>query len=200
MEFVQPIRDPKKIEAMKKVLKSTSLRDYCLFVLGINSGLRISDLLSLSISDVMNGNKIKDRISIREQKTRKRNKEGQVIKEGKVKDFPLGDTSRKALKEYLDSRGEVEPDDPLFASRKGEKAITRQRVWTILNETAKTVGIDENIGTHTLRKTFAYQAYKQGADISRIQDLLNHSSQKVTLRYMGITQDEKDDIYLNLNL
>lgn len=91
MEFVQPIRDKKQLEAMKKILKATSLRDYCLFVLGINSGLRISDLLTLNVSDVINHQgKISDRITLREKKT------------NKTKDFPLGETTRKALKEYLD--------------------------------------------------------------------------------------------------
>ena len=72
MEFVQPIRDKKQLEAMKKILKATSIRDYCLFILGINSGLRISDLLTLKVSDVTDEKgKIKDRISLREQKTGK---------------------------------------------------------------------------------------------------------------------------------
>ena len=105
MQLVQPIRDKKKIEDMKKMLKSNNLRDYCLFVLGINSGLRISDLLNLKISDVVEGKKIKDRISLREQKT------------GKVKDFPIGATSVKALKEYLDT-WDFTYEDYLFKSRK----------------------------------------------------------------------------------
>jgi integrase len=65
MEFVQPIRDKKALENMKKLLRANSLRDYCLFVLGINSGLRISDLLTLRISDVTDDRgKIRDRITL----------------------------------------------------------------------------------------------------------------------------------------
>lgn len=80
MEFVQPIRDRKKIETMKKILKSQNIRDHCLFVLGINSGLRVSDLLKLTIADVLDERgKVKDRITLREKKT------------GKVKNFPLSD-------------------------------------------------------------------------------------------------------------
>ena len=106
MEFVQPIRDKKKIEDIKKILKGTSLRDYCLFVLGINSGLRISDLLPLNVSDVINGkNKVKDRITIKEKKT------------GKNKDFPISGTAKKAIIEYLKSR-EYDSNEPLFISRK----------------------------------------------------------------------------------
>ena len=77
MEFVQPIRDIKQIETIKKLLKQQSMRDYCLFVLGINSGLRISDLLKLKISDVSEKGKVKDRIRLREKKT------------NKFKDFPI---------------------------------------------------------------------------------------------------------------
>ena len=62
------------------------------------------------------------------------------------------------------------------------------------------MGITDSIGTHTLRKTFGYWAFKSGVDITRIQKLLNHSSPGVTLAYIGITQDELDDVYLNLNL
>jgi len=187
MELVQPIRDKNKIEAMKKILKAQSLRDHCLFVLGINSGLRISDLLSLKISDVAEGKKIKNRITLREQKT------------GKLKDFPLGSSSVKALKEYLDSRGDYTADDWLFPSQKGGP-ITRQHAWRILSKAAKTVGITEAVGTHTLRKTFGYWAFKSGVDITRIQKLLNHSSPGITLAYIGITQDELDNVYLELNL
>lgn len=187
MEYVQPIRDKKALETMKKILRANNLRDYCLFVLGINSGLRISDLLTLQISDVCDEKrKIKDRISIREKKT------------NKLKDFPLGETSRKALKEYLDRIDN--PGQALFASRKGSKPITRQQAYRILNDAARAIGIKEKIGTHSLRKTFGYHAFQAGVDITRIQKLLNHSSPSVTLAYIGITQDELDDVYLNLNL
>ncbi|HWQ88881.1 MAG TPA: site-specific integrase [Desulfitobacteriaceae bacterium] len=186
MEFVQPIRDKKALETMKKILKASNIRDYCLFVLGINSGLRISDLLNLQVANVLDKKgKIKDRITIREKKT------------NKLKDFPLGETSRKALKEYLDTK---KPGQALFPSRKGDKPITRQQAYRILNDAARSIGITEKIGTHSLRKTFGYHAFQAGVDITRIQKLLNHSSPSVTLAYIGITQDELDDVYLNLNL
>lgn len=188
MEFVQPIRDKKQLEAMKKILKAGNMRDYALFVLGINSGLRISDLLKLKVCDVMDENNVlKDRISLREQKT------------GKVKQFPFGATTVKAMKEYLCVQ-KVAQDAVLFPSRKGGGALSRQQAYNILNDAARAIGITESIGTHTLRKTFGYWAHKSGVDITRIQKLLNHSSPSITLAYIGITRDELDDIYLNLNL
>lgn len=188
MEFVQPIRDKKALDTMKKILRSNNLRDYCLFILGINSGLRISDLLTLQVSNVLDDKgKIKDRIVIREKKT------------NKLKDFPLGETSKKALKEYL-ATVDISPNTALFTSRKGCKPITRQQAYRILNDAARAIGIKDQIGTHSLRKTFGYHAFKAGVDITRIQKLLNHSSPSVTLAYIGITQDELDNVYLNLNL
>ena len=188
METVEPIRDKKKIDLIKRLLKAQNPRDYVLFVLGINSGLRISDLLKLKVSDVIDENgKVKDRINIRERKT------------GKVKDFPLGKTPRKAIEEYC-SMYVSRPEMPLFFSQKGHNAITRVQAYRILNTAARNVGIKDKIGTHTLRKTFGYHAYKAGYDLSQIQKLLNHSSPGVTLRYIGITQDQLDEIYMRLDL
>ena len=212
MEFVQPIRDLKKIETIKKLLKQQSLRDYCLFVLGINSGLRISDLLKLVISDVIENKKLKDRIRLREKKT------------NKFKDFPLSYNAKSAIREYLKAR-EYKLNEPLFISRKRNRAeaetacdkqdvnavkrevsrgnkgfLMRQQAYKIINDVAKSIGIKDKIGTHTLRKTFGYHAYNNGYDISLIQKLFNHSTPAITLRYIGITQEELDDVYLSLDL
>lgn len=190
MEFVQPIRDKKQIDTMKKYLKGTNMRDYCLFTLGINSALRISDLLKLKINDVIDDKKkVKDRILIKEKKT------------GKDKNFPIGDTAKRAIFDYLAIRGEYSLDDPLFLSRKGDRApLQRDQAYKIINAAARAVGIKDRIGSHTMRKTFAYQAYQSGIDLTLIQKLLNHSAPSVTLAYIGITQDQMDDVYLNLNL
>lgn len=193
MEFVQPIREKKQIEAMKRQLKgnATGLRDVCLFTLGINSGLRVSDLLKLTVGDVVDAHgKVLDRITLREQKT------------GKSKSFPISATAAKAITEYLASRPGCGADEPLFVSRKGQGRahLQRAQAYTIINDAARAVGIKEQIGTHTLRKTFGYWAYKEGKDITLIQKLLNHASPSVTLAYVGITQDQLDEVYLSLNL
>jgi integrase len=182
MKYVEPIRNKQQIDAVKNYLKNRNLRDCLLFILGINSGLRISDLLLLKISDV----KTKDRIVIREKKT------------GKIKDFPLSDTCKKIINEYLTNNNC--DSGWLFKSKKGNRPITRIQAYRIMNQAARAVGIKEAIGTHTLRKTFGYWAYKGGADVTRIQKLLNHSAPSVTLAYIGITKDELDNIYMTLNL
>lgn len=191
MEIVQPIRQVKDIDAIKRSLKSRSMRDYALFVLGINSGLRISDLLNLRVKDVVEpGNrriKICDRMQIREKKTRK------------AKDFPINTPARTALGEYLRAE-QLCNESVLFPSRKGCKAISPVQAWRIISDAAKSAGISERIGTHSMRKTFAYHAYKKGVDISHLQQLLNHASQTETLRYMGILRDDLDEVYRRLSL
>ena len=187
MEFVQPIKNLKQIETIKKLLKQQNLRDYCLFTVGINSGLRISDLLNLTVNDVTENGKIKNRIRLREKKT------------NKFKDFPLSDNSKLALREYLKSR-DYKLNEPLFISRKNKGFLLRQQAYKIINDVAKSIGIKDKIGTHTLRKTFGYHAYNNGYDITLIQKLFNHSTPAITLRYIGITQEELDDVYLSLDL
>ena len=186
MNTVQPIRDKKKIEQMKKYLKSKSLRDWALFILGINSGLRISDLLKFNVSDVIDEKgKVRDRLIVKEKKT------------SKTKNFPLSANALQALTEYITFS---KPKTVLFYSRKGNEPITRQHAYRIINEAARSCGVKENIGSHSLRKSMGYHAYIAGVDIVIIQSILNHSSPKETLRYIGITQDELDDVYMELNL
>jgi len=187
MGVVQPIRDKAKIEEMKVYLKSHSLRDYTLFILGINSALRISDLLNLKVSDVYDENgKVRERILVKE------------IKTSKSKNFPFNNSVKSALNEYYHT---IKPAQTvLFASRKGDESITRQQSHRIINEAAKACNIKEPCSNHSLRKTFATALYEAGVDLTRIQALLNHSSPKETIRYIGLNQLQNDQIYLNLNL
>ena len=94
----------------------------------------------------------------------------------------------------------MEMEDYIFKSRNGKnKPITRVRAYTILNTAAKNIGLEE-IGTHTLRKTFGYWFYKETKDIALLQQLFNHSSPSITLRYIGINQDVLDTALDNFNL
>lgn len=188
MKTVQPIRNRERIEAMKKILRATSLRNELLFVLGINTGLRISDLLALTIGDVVCKKAAIDRLEVTEQKSKK------------LRVIALNPKMRRLIERYIEGeRQGATQEEPLFLSQKG-KSISRQHAYYLLNEAARAVGISERIGTHSLRKTFGYFAYKQGVDLSMIQKLLNHSSQAETLRYIGITQEMMDEVVLRLDL
>jgi integrase len=189
MEFVQPIRSKQKINAIKKIL-AASPRDSLLFTLGINSGLRIGDILRMRMGDVVDGKgQPRAFYELRERKT------------GKAKRIPLSSNVQRSIRGLLQTTDMDDPDDYLFRSRKGpNRPISRQQAWHILNQAARMVGLQERIGTHTLRKTFGYHAYKKGTDITILQSLFNHSAPSVTLRYIGITQDDMDKVVLDLNL
>lgn len=172
MELVNPITNKKKLADMKEALMMSSYRDFVLFEIGINTGLRVSDLLSLKVKDVRG----KLHLSITEGKTKKK------------KQFyiqHISDVIEKYTKHMND-------EDWLFPSRKGDKAISRVQAYNILNKGADMIGL-EHIGTHTMRKTFGYWYYKQTRDVAYLMKIFNHSSQSVTLRYIGIEQEEIDN-------
>ena len=187
LKAVEPIRDPKKINAMKKYLKGKNIRDYVLFTVGVNIALRISDLLGLTWGDVLDGKNFKN-INLKEGKTKK------------LRNIKLNQASTKALEELLKNLDTYAMDDYLFKSREGNKAITRQQALNILKDAAEAVGVEENVGTHTLRKTWGYHAWKNGYNPALIMETLNHSNLSVTKRYLGIRQDEINDLYENLNI
>ncbi|RNF38268.1 tyrosine-type recombinase/integrase [Planococcus salinus] len=171
---VQPIRSLAQIEDMKWSLKKyCSERDYTMFLLGINTGLRVSDLLKLKVKEV----KGKKRITIKEGKTEK------------PRTIYLENIYTE-LNDYLKSVGNSEW---LFPSRKGDKYVSRIQVYRQLNKAAYMVDINEGIGTHTMRKTFGYWYYKGTKDIASLQMILNHSHPEITLKYIGITDEEIED-------
>lgn len=172
MNTVQPIRDLNKLEFLTDYFKQQSERNYVMFMTGIYTGLRISDILNLQVKDVKGHH-----ISIRE------------IKTGKEKRFIIVPPLKKILQEYISGRGDY---DYLIKSRNGEnKPIHRSTAYRILNEAAAHVNLKE-IGTHTLRKTFGYHFYQATKDVALLQSLFNHDSPKVTLRYIGVNQDSLD--------
>lgn len=179
---VQPIRDMKKIKQMYNYLAKHNPKYAVLFKMGINTGLRISDIIPIKISDIYrNDFNFKEHLIIIEQKTRK---------EKRIK---INDTLRKCLNEYV-KEFNLGYNDYLFHSRKGGH-LGRVQVYKVMTEAAEVLGI-ENFGTHSLRKTWGYWTYKLSKfNIGLIMDTFNHSSQAVTLRYIGINQEQKDELY-----
>lgn len=181
---VEPIRDKKLIAAMQTYLKGRRLRDWLLFNMGINTGLRVGDMLNLQVKDVLTDKgKFRQHLVIREEKT------------GKEKKIKLNNAVKKYIKAYLQTI-DYNEDTYLFQSRKGNnKPITRVQAYRELKHAASVVGI-ENFGTHSMRKTWGYWSYKASRyNIGLIMDTFNHSSPAVTLRYIGISQDQKDELY-----
>lgn len=173
MNTVEPIRDMDLVLDLADYFKAHSARDHLLFMLGIYTGLRISDILKFRVRDVRG----KDAVYIREKKT------------GKEKRFPINDELKPIIESYIKDKRDFEY---LFKSPNyPNKPITRQQAYNILTKAANAFGL-EGIGTHTLRKTFGYHMYQQTHDAVTLKEIFNHSDISVTLRYIGINQDNKD--------
>ena len=185
---VEPIRNKEKILKIKEFLRQKSSGYELLFIMGINTALRIGDLLSLSIADVADDEgKVLEAICLKEHKT------------GKLKRLPVNEALKKALSGYLAEHPDRKRSAPLFISQKGG-ALSRSQAWRVLKAAGGAVGLP-NIGTHSLRKTFGYHAYrKSGQDLGLVQKLLNHSVGKITLKYIGIDREMMENMYLELNL
>lgn len=180
MATVEPIRNKKDIQKVEKILAKQGARELLLFVIGTNCGLRISDILNLNVGDVRN----KSHIQITEKKT------------GKFKKFPINAKLKPLLEEFIKSR---KNDEPLFLSHWGHR-LDRVTVYYIIRNACKKAKLQEKIGTHSMRKSFGYHHYQQFKDVVILQKIFNHSSPQITLRYIGIEQDEIDCSYNNFIL
>ena len=204
----EPIRVMSHYEKLSSFLLNRNLRDYALFNFGIYTGRRISDITALNVSDVIEAGmdkgrfKFKELLKIQEKKT------------GKFAEIPLTDNARKPLGKYLrqrrkesEKRGESVAEfmrEPLFKSQKprkdGEFRLTGKSAWRILRNGARACGMNEHMGTHSLRKTYGYILYHSGISIETIQKLLNHASPSITLAYIGIMQDDLNDAMWRMDI
>lgn len=168
---VEPIRDKATISKITAELKKKGSRDAMLWVMGINIGLRISDLLLLKVGQVRN----KSFITITEQKT------------GKKKQIQFVNELLPIIAEYIQNMSD---EDYLFQSRKGDnKPLSRIQAYRIINQACRNLGITDNIGSHTIRKSFGYHHYQKNKDVAILQEIFGHSSPSITLRYIGINND-----------
>lgn len=189
MKMVYPIRERKQVEVVKSYLKSKSVRNYLMFQIGISSALRISDILNLKVKHIWNNKKPTDYIEVNEKKT------------GKYKRFPITPNLIKVIKEYAAEYDMSDPDLFLFRSREGEnKPITRQQAHRILDHACDMCGVTDKFGSHGMRKTWGMFAFKQGISLDYISIALNHRSIAETKRYLGLLQEDLDDIYIQVNL
>src|SRR4030042_424012 len=186
MNFVEPIRDPRKIAQVKNLLRGQQrYRDLLLFTVGINSALRISDLLPLKVFDfVTETGEIRPRFTICEEKHNKRN----VI--------TINSAIQEALRLYIPFySGILKPENYIFFRARlsvhpYNEPLGYKRAWQLISQVCHEVGLIGNYGTHTLRKTWAYHARLAGVPMELIMNKLNHDSFAATKRYIGVTDDE----------
>lgn len=223
---VKPIKSLEKIEEMKQELERCETkgeaektrferkRNRAFFCLGINSALRVSDIRKMNLIDVFKEDlSFQDIVDGNEQKTKK------------YKEFVLTNTLKQELADYIsyylgilynisvisitdishltnqerEQIKQIVRTKPLFPSERTDGYISRQHIYTILNESAKKIGL-EKVGTHTMRKTFGYWFYKRTKDIAMLQKMYNHSSIRETLEYIDIEQEEINNAYRDFGL
>ena len=178
---VGPIRKLKDIKAIRKMLHDKP-RDVCLFTLGINTNLRASDQLRITVGMVRHL-EAGDDLTLKEKKT------------GKHRRITLNKAVIASIQALLSSR-DYQDDDSLFLGQRG--VLTVPSVNRLVKTWCKEINLRGNYGSHSLRKTFGYhQRVSFNVGVAELMVAFNHSSQRETLEYLCIQPDEVKSIYMN---
>lgn len=183
-------------EATNDNQRQIACRNKMLFLIGINVGLRASDLMQLRWSYFYKNNMtFKESYTLQPKKTKKT---------GKFVKIFFNQTVKKAIENYVSEYPVENLDDYLFKSRKGDNPVTERGLWKIIVDVAADAGIDKNVGSHSLRKTWARNIYDNAEDkggaLVMLQECLRHSDSLTTLRYISIMDEEKKDMYESIEL
>ena len=190
MNTAQPIRNENELKKFKDYYKNVkpNIRNHMLIIVGLNTALRISDILNLKWYDIYDfqRKKVRQYLELREQKT------------GKLAYIYINNNIADVARNFLEVEGDkISPngDTYIFRGNNKKNHLSRIQAWRIVKKAGEEVGIEGVISPHSLRKTFGYLAYKRGALPSLLVNVFNHSSFNITKRYLGIDQDEKDSLY-----
>lgn len=195
IKAVIDVLDKRVTESPDENKKQIACRNKMLFLIGINLGIRASDLCGLKYSFFMNNDgTFKDSYSFQPKKTKKT---------GKYVKLYFNQTVKKAIAEYIKAYPIQDIDEYLFESRKGG-AITEKALWKIIVNIVAEAGIEKNVGSHTLRKTFGYHIWHNAKDKEKalvmLMAIFNHSSVATTKKYIGLMDEEIEDVFNSLNL
>jgi integrase len=185
--MTEPIRDKHQVRELSNYyLRRGQLRNGCLIALGVHTALRVSDLLRLKWDDVYDfaRRRVRESITVTEKKT------------GKTKIIALNNNAIRALSLYAGQS--AKGGGFLIENTRTKKAISRIHAYRLIRTAAEALGIGR-ASCHSLRKTFGYHAWKNGISPAVIMEIYNHSSFAVTRRYLGVTQDDKNEAYLCLD-
>lgn len=176
--------------------RQIAARNKMLFLIGINVGLRASDLVTLRYSFFLKDDgTFKEFYTLQPKKTKKTKKFVKLY---------FNQVVKKAITEYIEEYPIQDMEDYLFKSRKGDGAISERALWKIVVDAAADVGIDKNVGSHTLRKTFGFWAWHNAEDKNKalvtLQMIFNHSDTHTTLKYIGILNSEIEDMFNSIDL
>ncbi len=193
MSRTQPIRQTDQLAEFKNyyLREHSNPRNYALIIFGLNTALRISDILKTTWDMVYNfeNQRYRDHLYLREQKT------------GKNTVIPLNHAVTHTLESLRNASSGGQKDNFLFTSHKNQKKpISRCQAYRIIKKAAVDTQLPEPISCHSLRKTFGYHAWKNGTPPALIMEIFNHSPYQITKRYLCIEQDEKDDVFWGIDL
>lgn len=199
-----PIKNVEDIERLSQHLISQNrYRDNMLFIVGINLGLRVSDLVTLRFSDLIDESyAFKTTFPVLEKKTKN------TRKAKRNRYLTINEAIMDAVELYL-SHHPAKLDDYMFKSESNRggnqnRPLATYSVERILKKAASEIGLECHVATHTLRKTFGYHQMAMGGNDPRrlllLQKIFGHSSVAQTLEYIGITDEEIEDAYRGLNL
>lgn len=183
-------------EAPDENKRQIACRNKMLFLIGINLGIRASDLCGLRYSFFMNNDgTFKESYTLQPKKTRKQKKFVKLY---------FNQTVKKAITEYTKEYPIEDVNEYLFKSREGDSYITEKSLWRIISKAAIEAGIKQNVGTHSLRKTFGYHIWHNAKDKEKalvmLMAIFNHSSVATTKKYIGLMDEEIEDVFNSLNL
>jgi len=188
MKATEPIRDKRNISRLAEYfLERNEIRNYVLFILSVYTALRISDILRINWNTVYDFEKghVRDSLTITEKKTRK------------TKTIALHPKVKSALAMYAATA--ADPCAFIIENTRTGKAISRIQAYRIIRTAAEFLKFLARVSCHSLRKTFGYHSWKSGVSPVIIMDIYNHSSLAVTKRYLGITQDDRNAVYMSLD-
>lgn len=194
MKGCRPLSEPEVAAVLEALSGPYALRDRALFLLGVKSGFRISELLSLRLLDVMRTGKLLDRVGVARRNMKKK-LEGRTVL--------LHPEARAALElwvEELRAQGHMTSDTFVFQSRKGRNsALSRVQAYRILQAAYERAGVEGQTGTHSMRKTFANNIHERlGRDLLKTQKALGHRNINSTVSYLSFQQEEIDEAILGL--
>lgn len=196
MSTTYPIKNKVALQQFKKYyLLKENFRNYALIITGLNTALRIGDILGLKWKDIYDFSKkgFKTHICLIEQKT------------GKESIIAINDAVSEAigllLMHEMESKNSLQAGDYIFTGRKKSSLpLSRYQAYRIIKEAADYAGIEGHISCHSLRKTFGYFAWKQGTPPAMLMNIYNHSSYQITKRYLCIEQDDRDEVFMKIRI
>lgn len=183
-------------EAVNENQKQIACRNKMMFLVGVNLGIRASDLVDLRYSYfIKEDGTFKNKYKFQPKKTKKTKK---------FVELHFNQTVKKAIAEYVEKYPVENLDEYLFKSRKGNTHITEWTLWDFVSKIAIEVGIERNMGSHSLRKTWGYTIWHNAKDKNKalvmLQQCFGHTNSLTTMKYIGILDEEKKDMYESVEI